>query len=257
VSVLLVKQVSSVAEESMTKSALVLGFVAVLSVPLAARASLLTGVLNFTGSTTISSGSIAFDNGNVFDINPADTQVGSFAVLGGTSGSIDNITNPPDATGVPLDVTDFITFAAAPNITITLTELLPGIDGAAGCTDTPPAAGQLCTPDVPVQSPLNLQNTSSTSASASFAILGIEVDSLTGDTVPITGEFTLPLADQNFQDLLSTIGADGAVTTSFSAQIATTSPGTAPPVPEPRTLILMVIGIGLVGLVRLRSARSS
>src|SRR5580658_359476 len=114
----------------MIKSALALGFVAVLSVPLVARASLLTGELNVTGSATISFGSIAFDNGNAFNINPADTQIGSFATLGGTSGSIDNITNPPNATGVPLDVPDFITFAAAPNITITLTELLPGIDGA-------------------------------------------------------------------------------------------------------------------------------
>src|SRR5271170_7920083 len=100
----------------MTRSVLALGFVAVLSVPLAARADLLTGELNFTGSATISSGSIAFDDSNVFSINPADTQIGSFAVLGGTNGSIQNITNPPDTV---LDVPDFITFAAAPNISIT------------------------------------------------------------------------------------------------------------------------------------------
>jgi len=239
----------------MTRSVLALGFVALLSVPLAARASLITGVLNFTGSATISSGSIAFDNGNVFNINPADTQTGSFATLGGTSGLIDNITNTPDATGVPLDVADFITFAAAPNITITLTELLPGIDGAAGCADSPPAAGQVCTTDTPAESPLNLQNTSSTSSTASFAILGVEVDSLTGDTIPITGEFTLPFAVQNFQQLLATTGADGTVTTSFSAQLATTSPGTTGTVPEPGNLILMLAGIGMLGLARLRSIR--
>lgn len=235
----------------MTKTILALGFVAVLSVPVAARASLLTGALNFTGSATISSGSIAFDDDNVFNINPAATQIGSFAVLGGTSGSIENIT---EATGV-LDVPDFITFAAAPNLSITLTYLLPGIDGAAGCTDSPAAAGQVCTPDTPAQSPLNLQNTFSTSSTASFAILGIEVDSLTGDTIPITGEFTMPFADQNFQELLETIyGDSGTGTTSFSAQIATV-PGTTGTVPEPGNLILMLAGIGVMGLARLRSIR--
>lgn len=239
----------------MTKSILALGFVAVLSVPLAARASLLTGELNFTGSATISSGSIAFDDGNVFNINPANTQMGSFVVLGGTDGSIDNITNPPDATGTPLDVPDFITFAAAPNISITLTFLLPGIDGAAGCADTPPAAGQVCTPDTPAQSPLNLQNTSARSATASFGILGLEVDSLTGDTIPITGEFTLPFTDQSFQDLLATVGSHGTVTTSFSAQLATSGSGTTGTVPEPGNLILMLAGIGVMGLARLRSIR--
>src|ERR1700683_2508577 len=125
----------------MTKSGLALGLMAIVSLPLAARGSLITGELNFTGSATISFGSIAFDDGNVFNINPADTQQGGFMALGGTAGVIDNITNPPDATG-PLDVPDFITFAAAPNISITLTYLLPGIDGAAGCADTPPATGQ-------------------------------------------------------------------------------------------------------------------
>jgi hypothetical protein len=246
-------QLSSVQEESMTRSALALGFMAIVSLPLAARANLLTGELNFTGSATLSLGSIAFDDGNVFNINPADTQIGSFATLGGTSGSIDNITNPPDATG-PLDVPDFITFAAAPNITITLTYLLPGIDGAAGCADTPPAAGQVCTVDTPAQSPLNLQNTSSASSTASFGILGLEVDSLTADTIPVTGEFTLPFTYQNFQDLLATTFGGGTVTTSFSAQIATPDPERVSPVPEPSTFIFMVVGIGMMGLVRLRSA---
>jgi len=238
----------------MTKSILALGFVAIVSFPLAARADLLTGVLNFTGSATISFGSIAFDDGNVFNINPADTQIGTFAVLGGTNGSIDNITNPPDATGVPLDVTDFITFAAAPNITITLTELLPGIDGAAGCSDTPPAAGQECTPDVPAQSPFNLEDTSSSSSTASFNILGIEVDSLTGDTIPVTGAFTTPFTSMNFQQLLAEVASPGgSITTSFSGEIATVV------VPEPTASIQLLTGILALGICwgyRRKSARN-
>jgi hypothetical protein len=237
----------------MTKRALALGFMAIVSLPLAARADLITGQLNFTGSATISFGSIAFDNGNVFNINPADTQQGGFAVLGGTAGMIENITNPPDATG-PLDVPDFITFDAAPNISITLTYLLPGIDGAAGCTDTPPAAGQACTPDIPDESPFNLQNTSATSSMAGFNILGIEVDSLTGDTIPITGAFTQPFTSMNFQQLLAEVASPGgSITTSFSGQIATIV------VPEPTAFIELSTGILALGIClgyRKKSARS-
>ncbi len=237
----------------MTKSALALGLVAVLSVPMVARANLITGVLNTGGTATLTSDGITFLDNEFFINSPAAAQQGGFTALAGTTGGIDNITNPPDATG-PLDVPDFITFAAAPNITITLTDLLPGIEGAAGCADSPPAAGQVCTPNTPAESPLNLQNTSATSSTASFLILGIEVDSLTGDTIPITGEVTLPFVDHNFQDLLATIGADGTVTTSFSAQFATTGSVTGT-VPEPGNLILILAGIGVIGLVRLRSAR--
>jgi hypothetical protein len=232
----------------MTKKISVLGFIAIAILPLAARAELITGELNFTGSATISFGSIAFDDGNVFNINPADTQQGGFMTLGGTAGSIENITNPPDATG-PLGVPGFITFAAAPNISITLTYLSPGIDGAAGCADTPPAAGQACTPNIPDQSPFNLQNTSATSSTGSFDILGIEVDSLTGDTIPVTGAFTTPFTSMNFQQLLAEVSSPGgSITTSFSGEIAT-----AAAVPEPTTFIGLLMGIGALGICLIRT----
>jgi hypothetical protein len=242
----------------MTKSALVLGFVAVLSVPRAARADLITGVLNTGGAANLTSDGITFLDNEFFINSPAAAQQGGFTALEGTTGGIDNITNPPDATGVlAVPVPDFITFAAAPNITITLTDVLPGIDGAAGCTDTPPAAGQVCTPDLPVQSPLNLQNTSSTSSTASFAILGFEVDSITGDTIPITGEFTLPFTGQNFQELLATtVGDDGTVTTSFSAQFATIGPVTGT-VPEPAEVPYLLVGLAAVIFVARRKSATA
>ena len=230
------------------KSFLALGFIAIVSLPLAARASLITGVLNFGGSATISFGSIAFNNSNIFNINsPADTQEGGFMALEGSTGVIADITNPPDATGVPLDIPGFITFGAAPNISITLTFLLPGIDGAAGCADTPPAANQECTPNTPVESPFDLENTSATSSKAGFNILGIEVDSLTGDTIPITGAFTTPFTSTNFQQLLAIVdGAPppvgGSITTSFSGQIATVG------APEPTAFIDLLTGIIALGI---------
>jgi hypothetical protein len=85
--------------------------------------------LNFTGSATISTDSVAFNNGNIFNIGPANMQQGGFMALGGTAGSIDNITNPPYAPGVIFATPDFMTFAAAPNIFITLLEVVPGTYG--------------------------------------------------------------------------------------------------------------------------------
>jgi len=203
----------------MTKNILVAGFLAIGILPLAARASLITGELNFTGSATISLDSVTFNNGNIFNIGPANMQQGGFMALGGTAGSIDNITNPPDAPGVIFFTPGFMTFAAAPNISITLLELIPGTDGAAGCTDAPPASGQTCTPTTPGVSQFNLQNTSATSSTASFAILGDEIDSLTDTSSLITGTFTIPLTTMNFQDLLAVVSGGGTITAPFSGQI--------------------------------------
>jgi len=224
----------------MTNKILTLGLTALVCLPLGARASLIEGVLNFTGTANISLGDIAFE-GNSFNINsPANTQQGGFMALAGTTGTIDDITNPPDATGPVTPVPDFITFMAAPNISITFTFLDPGIDGAAGCADATPAAGQECTPNFPAQSPFNLQNTSASSSTASFNIEGFEIDSSTNETVAITGAFTTPFSNQSFQSLLSTVINGGTVTTPFSAEFST--------VPEPSTWTELMLGIGGVGL---------
>jgi hypothetical protein len=230
----------------MTKSVLALSIIALVSIPMAARASLITGVLNVTGTVNISLGDISFEGG-AFNINaPASTQQGGFMALEGTTGTIDDITNPPDATGVALDETDFITFAAAPNISFTLTFLFPGIDGAGECTDPIPATGQMCTPNVPDQSPFNLQNTSATASAASFNILGTEVDTLTGDTIPVTGAFTEPFTAMTYQQLEADVFAGDTITTAFSAQFQTEAlpSGT----PEPSSLLELMMGIALVGI---------
>jgi hypothetical protein len=229
----------------MTRSFLALGFVAMLGVPLAATANPLTGVLNITGTANISSSGIAF-NGGLFSVNgPASSQQGGFTALAGTTGRIDNITNPPGALDVPL----FMTFSIAPNITITLTFLEPGLDGAAGCSSAPPAGGQICTP---AQSLFDLTNLSGTSSTASFAILGVEQDSLTNRSVPMNGVFTIPFSDQSFQDLLATVNGGGTVTASFSGQFTTTDATSS--TPEPGTLLMSAIGI--MGLGGSRFARS-
>jgi hypothetical protein len=236
---------------TLTKRIATINLVAFMMIPLTAKASLITGVLNITGTANLSTGSIAFGTGNVFSINsPASAQQGGFMALAGTTGTIADIANPPDATG-PLDILDFMTFSAAPNLTITLTFLDPGIDAAAGCSASPAAAGQLCTP---TGSPLDFQNTSASTATATFIISGLEVDSTTSATVPIDGVFTMPL-NESFQQLLATMGSGGTVTTSFSASLETES-SPPPSVPEPTTWTFISIGAAgmfLLRLIRLRA----
>jgi hypothetical protein len=228
--------------------------IGLLALAASGNCSLIEGVMNATGTAEISLGSIAFLDNQMF-INPSPaSQTGGFTTLAGTGATIDNITNPPDETGVLVTpVNDFITFAAAPNISITFTALPAGIDGAAGCTASPPAANQECTPNIPEQSPFNLQNTSATSSTASFSIVGYELDSLTGDTVPIIGTFTEPFASMPYQTLLGEVLAGGTVTTAFSAQFFTED------APEPATESLM-IGASLLAAVfalRTRSRRQA
>lgn len=240
----------------MTKSVLMLSVLAMASMPFAAQANLITGTVAISGGVVVTStsmlpGDIMFAN-NTFTLTPAITQLGGFVALAGTSGTIQNITSameptdPPDTTN--LNVTDFMTFSAAPNITFTLNFLEAGFDGVAGCTATPAAAGQVCTPAPPItadQSPFNLQNLSTSSSSASFQIIGTEVDSSTGQTIGLTGTFTTPFTTMNFQQVLAEIAAGTPVVTSFSADLSTVATTTSP---EPSSLLEFMMGIGLVAL---------
>jgi hypothetical protein len=229
----------------MTKSFLVLSLAAMVSAPFAARASLITGVLNITGTANVSQGVIAFVPSNQFTINaPASSQGGGFMALAGTSGTIQNLTDPPDTTG-PLNVPNFITFAAAPNISFTLTFLTPGIDGAAGCTASPAAAGQVCTPNIPDQSPFNLQNTSTSTSTASFSVMGIEHDTLTNTNANFIGTFSEPFDTMNFQQILAAIASGSTLTTPFSAQFSVTPQVTTP---EPNTWLELMLGFAMVGI---------
>jgi hypothetical protein len=229
-----------------------LAFIALSCAPWIAKADLILGTLNVTGVAQISLGTIGFVDNELSINSPALAQGGGFAALEGTTGTIQNLTDPiiggTEPVG-PLDVPDFITFAAAPNISITLTYLYPGIDGAAGCVASPAAAGQVCTPDVPDQSPFNLQNTSGSSSTASFDILGFEVDSTTGDTIPISGIFTTQFADESFQQLLATVADNQTLPATFSAQFSTA--------PEPSSAIELILGVILLEAGRVRFTKKT
>ncbi len=218
-----------------------------MMIPLTAKASIITGVLNVTGTVNLTATTIAFGTGNQFSINsPASSQQGGFATLAGTTGNIMDITSPPGSLNVP----DFMTFSLAPNITIALTLLDPGIDGTAGCSASPAVGGQVCTP---LQTALDFQNTSASTGTATFDISGIENDSF-GNTIAISGVFTIPL-NESFQQVLTTIGTGGTVTSSFSGSLAIeSSPPPPPSVPEPNTWTSIAIGAAGMFLLRLNSS---
>jgi len=233
----------------MKKSVLTLSILAMLSIPFAARASLVMGVLQFTGSAVVTTspsfpGDIAFV-GNAFTVGAAEVQEGGFVAFAGETGTIANLVNPPDQTDTPLDQPSFMTFDIDSNITITLTTLLSGTFGIGGCLIPVAAAGQECTPgpgvpDSPDQSPFNLANTSATASTGSFTINGLEHDSLTNTDVGVTAIFTEQSPTESYQEILTGIQGGGAFGTSFSATLATT--------PEPNTLLELMMGIGLVGI---------
>ena len=243
----------------MTKNILVAGFLAIGMLPLAARADLITGELNFTGSAEISLDNVQFGNNILtagsFNIDAAILQQGGFMALGGTTGAIKNITDPPYAPGVIFLTPDFMTFAAAPNISIALIEVLPGIGSAADCTIAP-VAGQTCTPATSGVNEFNFENTSATSSTAAFGIVGVEIDSLTNTTTPITGSFSFVFPNANFQQLLAVISGEGDITSTYAGEITVPPASGTAVTPEPASLIeVLTGGIGGLGLYVRRTGK--
>ena len=204
-----------------------------------AKASLLFGTVNFNGNTTISQGLIHFidPSGNPNGQVTVTSSTGDFSGDAGGVGFLKDINNSsfPIPTGAG-SLPDFITAPAFPSTThFTMTFLFPGVQGVAGCI-----TGPNCTPP---SSPFNLTNTSPSTSTASFAVAGMEIDSLTGETAQFFGVFTAQF-DRPFQAVLAQLAADGSITTSFSGTIAIPSQ-----VPEPGSLSTAAAGVVLLGMV--------
>jgi len=131
------------------------------------------------------------------------------AIAGTDAANISTLTNPPevvDSTGFPPQT--FMSFNNAGVTTVLLINFIPpGINGAAGCAATPPAAGQQCTPP---GSLFNLQNLTATSSIVSWQFSGI-----TNDTPGVvwSGTFTSQFNTQPFQTVLANLAANGSCRT--------------------------------------------
>jgi hypothetical protein len=214
-----------------------------LLLPSTSQASLLVGNLNFSGvnNVLISQGMINF--GPTMGAIGVTASTGDFGFLGGTSGTVKNIDNPPYVVDTPFATPSFVTLVGAPNITFTLQVLMSGVFGPSGCAITTPAPGQICTPNLPALSPFNLSNGAAGTSSASFVVTGMELDSLTGTSTAFTGIFTAQFTVP-YQNLLATIASNGTISTSYSATFTTVPPV----VPEPGSMLTAAGGALFLGV---------
>lgn len=220
--------------------------IAMFGIVAPAHSAAIVGTLNFNGDLVATSTS--------FDLLPKDGptgdftvqqngNTGSFTVLNGTPGKVKDLDIGSQPVDTPLNFSSFLTFSTAPNVSFTLTKLLGGTSGQAGCTASPADPGQACTPFA--GSPINFFNTSKTSSLASFSVLGFFTDSSDGSTSQAVGQFSANFNLQNYQQLLATLSSDGRIPTPYT--------GVFTAVPEP-DMLPSVLGLGTVvaGAVALR-----
>lgn len=170
---------------------------------------------------------------------------GLYAGLDGTDVTIETVPSS-DPVGSLFSDQLFLSFNAAPGLSsLDLNFISPGIFGSGGCASSPPAAGQLCSP---TGSPYNYLNTSASTSSALFTLNGETADG----SGTWQGSFSTQFGE-SYQALLATIAADGSVSNTYSATFTVIS---ASPVPEPTTIGVSLLGLGLIAL-RARRTRTS
>ena len=153
-----------------------------------------------------------------------------FSLLGTTNTTVHDLNTVAEPTGTMVSLANFITFAAKPTWSITLTEIESGIGNLANCA----GGSGTCTP---TGSPFNLQNTSSSTVSASFAFLGTFIDtSGTYASESVTGTFGTTFSGTTVQAILAALSTGQAVASSGSGTLS------LQPVPEPGTLGMLGTG---------------
>ena len=211
-----------------------------------ADAALIDGELNITGSVIVDALNIDWTPPGTgvgdFTVDPF-VQSGFFTTIAGSAGTSADLFLPAAPVGVPISIPDFLTFAADPSLSFTLTFITPGPFSSAECFDAP-AAGQVCSfPG----SPFGLTNPSATSSSVELVLLGTVSDGSSSPPSNFRGTYTAQF-NQPYQDLLDTVFVqNGSVANTYSATFTVSS------IPEPTSVVLF--GLGLVGLVALRRRR--
>lgn len=212
----------------------------------------LSGVFSIGGTINVTTTQITW-NGLDSPFIPDQSKIGgsgntgSFAGLNGTTVTIMNLTNATEPVGTFAPAQPFMSFDAAPLMSnLNISTIFAGLYTAGGCTASPAAVGQTCTPNPPITpsaSPFSFVNNPGAfgpQATATFAFSGVTADGLSTWTANFTSQFNIP-----FQQVLANLAANGSVSDTYSATVTVVPNVTTP---EPGTPALMSIGLGLVVL---------
>lgn len=221
-------------------------------VTIPAHAALIEGTFNFRGSIGVSAGGsfdfLPFGGGEGAVVLGAGGFAGDLLGAELTLGTVKDFVATPGA----LNISNFITLAAFPNLAFTTNSLNAGIFGAGACGALP-ASGQTCT--VP-GSAVNFTNLTSTSSQASFVLFGTVSDGSGDDPSDFTATFTATFSDKNYQTVLATIALGQQISTSFQASVDIIPPTPNPVVPEPASVLGVGCGLAALGLLGRRYRRT-
>jgi hypothetical protein len=246
-------------EHMANRKYLIAGLVSVgcLTAVSAASASMITGNVDISGTSSVTATSISFYQNPAtgcsdatgallpcFLVNNVPATTGSFVPDAGKSGLIKNLTSP-GAT-----VAKFMTFPVSNVFFDLVSTPLAGMPGCSTVNQTAP--GVTCVPDGagPNTSPFRLTNGPSVGGGAAgsvavqFSVIvnGYKTDSASGIT-PYSGIFTTQLSGKTIADVLAALAANegtGAIVHSYSASFS--------PIPAPEPTSLALMGFGLLGL---------
>lgn len=216
------------------------------------------GTLDIGGSNaTLNLTTLVFDCKSAIGNAPCPADYGNFVVTNGTDsfapydgqpGYIHNLDAALQPINSPFLLTDFLIFSSiggggASDIALDLTFIFAGVNSDTACAASP-APGQVCTPRIAALvtpdnpegiSPYNLQNTSASTSTASFAMLGVARRISTNEFSSFRGVLTAQFT-QPYQQLLLEISEGLPITNSYSATFSATI------IPDPGTLSLALGG---------------
>jgi hypothetical protein len=216
-------------------------------------ATTISGTFDLTGSVTLTPTTFTWtSNGgtaNQATIVANSDLSGSFVALGGTTVTIADLNSAVEPVGTLFADQNFINFLAAPTFPSLLIDYIAvGTGGAAGCTATPPAGGQTCTP---AGSPFTFTNASEKIGTTTVIVSSVQFDfsGVTSDGQSSWGGIFTTQFNEPYQSVLTNIEA-GSDTSAYSdSNLVITETTTT--TPEPGTLVLFGSGLlGVAGLVR-------
>ncbi len=192
-----------------------IAFALMLGTSVAAKADTLTGSFNLGSlvDVTVTGNSILWGaNGGGFNVIFNSASNPDFGFLSGTSATLDDLSFPPDAVGLPIVHSDFLSGGAIPaGWDFTLTLINPGFGTLAECTNDP---GDVCTFD---GSPFTILNDGSGGSAIQLKMFGTLSDG-SGDPVSNwEASFTTQFNTLTALEIGTIISQNGSITNSQSS----------------------------------------